>query len=133
MYRRLRDGVRGILFARAYKTTVGYVRRLEDGGVRTVLLVEAVPGDDAGGVKFVANATRFEQHMNVPIDDLRSWLPDNTTECYVRDWSGSSPEERESAEGLEGLIHRTEEVDEFVRKLLAALERRSHPNGTGVE
>ena len=133
LYRRLRDGVRGIFIAQAYRETVGYVRKLEDGGVRTLMLVEAVPGDDAGGVKFVAHATRFEQHMNVPMDDLRSWLPDNTTECEVQRWRGSSPEERESAEGLEGLFHRTEEVDEFVRKLSAVLERRSHPNGTGVE
>ncbi len=128
-YRRLRDGVRGIFFAQGYKETVGYVRRLEDGGVRTVMLVEAVPGDDAGGVKFVAHATRFERHMNVPMDDLRSWLPDNTTECDVRRWSGSSQEERASAEGLDGLFHRTDEVDKFVSKLSAALKRRSRPNG----
>ena len=38
-----------------------------------------------------------------------------------------------SAEGLEGLFHSTEEVDGFVGKLSAALERRSHPNGGGVE
>ena len=99
-----RPGVRGIFFAQAYKETVGYVRRLEDGGVRTVLLVEAVPGDDSGGVKFVAHATRFDQHMNVSMDDLRSWLPDNTTECDVRRWSGRAPEERETAEGLEGPV-----------------------------
>ena len=132
-YRRLRDSVRGIFFAQGYKETVAYVRRLENGGVRTVLLVDAVPGDAAGGVKFVAHATRFERHMNVPMDDLRSWLPGNTTESDVRRWSGSSPEERESAEGLEGLFHSTEEVDEFVTKLPSALERRSHPNGERVE
>ena len=127
IYKRLRDGVMGIFFAQGYKETVGYVRRLEDGGVRTVMLVEAVPGDNAGGVKFVAHATRFERHMSVPMDDLRSWLPDNTTECDVRRWSGSSQEERASAEGLEGLFHSTHEVDEFVSKLSAALKRRSRP------
>ena len=127
-YRRLREGVRGIFFAQGYKETVGYVRRLADGGVRTVMLVEAVPGDDAGGVKFVAHATRFERHMDVPMDDLRSWLPDNTTEYDVRRWSGSSPEERESAQGLEGLFHSTDEVDDFVAKLSAALAGRSQPD-----
>ena len=65
IYRRLRDGVRGIFFAQGYSETVAYVRRLESGGVRTMMLVEAVPGDDAGGVKFVAHAIRFEQYMNV--------------------------------------------------------------------
>ena len=36
VYRRLRDGVRGIFSAQAYSQTVGYVRRLENGGVRTL-------------------------------------------------------------------------------------------------
>ena len=125
IYRRLRDGVRGIFFAQGYSETVAYVRRLESGGVRTVMLVDAVPGDDAGGVKFVAHATRFERHMGVRMDNLKSWLPDNTVESDVRRWSGSSQEERISAEGLEGLFHSAEEVDGFVGKLSAALERRS--------
>ena len=129
LYRRLKDGVRGIFFAQGYSETVAYVRRLENGGVRTMMLVEAVPGDDAGGLKFVAHATRFEQHMNMGMDNLRSWLPDNTVECHVRGWSGSSPEERESAEGLEGLFHSADEVDSFVAKLSAALKRRPHSQG----
>ena len=129
IYWELRDGVRGIFFAQGYKDTVAYVRKLENGGVRTLMLVDAVPGDDAGGVKFVAHATRFERHMNVGMDDLRSWLPDNTTDSEVRRWSGSSPEERETAEGLEGLFHSTEEVDEFVARLAAAREKWSRPKG----
>ena len=131
VYRRLRDGVQGIFIAQAYKKTVGYVRRLDNGGVRTLMLVDAVPGDEARGVKFVVHATRFEQYMGVEMEDLRSWLPENTTDSYVRGWSGSSPEERESAEGLEGLFHRIEEVDEFVGKLSAWLDGRPHPNGVG--
>ena len=129
IYRRLRDGVRGIFFAQGYSETVAYVRRLENGGVRTLMLVDAVPGDDAGGVRFVAHATRFERHMNVPMDDLRSWLPPNTVECHVRGWSGSSPQERQSAEGLQGLFHSTEEVDAFLARLSAVLAARSRPHG----
>ncbi len=129
VYRRLRDGVRGIFFAQGYKETVAYVRRLENGRVRTMMLVDAVPGDDAGGVKFVAHATRFERYMDIGMDALRSLLPDNTKESDVRGWSGSSPEERESAQGLEGLFHSTDEVGEFVAKLSAALESRSRPLG----
>ena len=94
-----------------------------------MMLVDGVPGDDAGGVKFVAHATRFERYMNVPGDDLRSWLPCNTVECDVRRWSGSSPKERESAQGLEGLFHSAEEVDDFVAGLSAALAGRSRPQG----
>ena len=36
-----------------------------------MMLVDAVPGDDAGGVKFVAHATRFERYMNMGMDNLR--------------------------------------------------------------
>ena len=120
---RFRDGVRGIFSAQGYRETVGYVRRFEGGGVRTMMLVEAVPGDDAGGVRFVAHATRFERHMGVPPDELRSWLPRDTAETDVRTWSGSSPEERDSAHGLGGLFHSTEEVDRFVVGVTAALRR----------
>lgn len=42
LYRRLRDGVRGIFFAQGYAETVAYVRRLESGAVRTVMLVIGV-------------------------------------------------------------------------------------------
>ena len=119
VYRRLRDGVRGIFTANGYSRTVGYVRRLDDGGVRTLMLVEAVPGDDAGGMKFVAHATRFEQCMEVGMEGLRDLLPDNTVDCDVRRWNGSSPEERESAMGLEGLFHTLDEVDKFVSGLAA--------------
>ena len=117
VYRQLRDGVRGIFTANGYSRTVGYVRRLDDGGVRTLMLVEAVPGDDAGGMKFVAPATRFKRYMGVGMDGLRELLPDNTVDCDVRRWSGSSPEERESATGLEGLFYTVDEVDRFVSGL----------------
>ena len=119
VYRRLRDGVRGIFTANGYSRTVGYVRRLNDGGVRTLMLVEAVSGDDAGGMKFVAHATRFEQYMGVGMEGLRDLLPDNTMDCDVRRWNGSSPVERESAMGLEGLFHTLDEVDKFVSGLAA--------------
>ena len=119
VYRRLRDGVRGIFTANGYSRTVGYVRRLDDGGVRTLMLVEAVPGDDAGGMKFVAHATRFERYMGVGIEGLRELLPDNTVDCDVGRWNGSFPEERESALGLEGLFHTLDEVDKFVSGLAA--------------
>ena len=122
-YLRLRDGVRGIFSAQGYRERVAYVRRLEGGGVRTMMLVDAVPGDHAGGVRFVAHATRFEQHMDVPLGELRSWLPPDTVETDVRTWSGSSPEERDSAHGLEGVFHTTEDVERFVAGLTAALRR----------
>ena len=118
LYRRLRDGVRGIFTANAYSRTVGYVRRLENGGVRTLLLVSVDPSD-GGGMKFTVHGTRFEQHMGIEMADLRTMLPENTVDCNVRSWSGSSPEERQSAWGLEGLFHSVDEVDAFVSELAA--------------
>ena len=117
VYRRLRDGVRGIFTANGYSRTVGYVRRLENGGVRTLMLVGVVPGDDAHGMKFTVHATRFEHYMGIGMEDLRDKLPENTAECDVRGWSGSSAEERESSRGLEGLFHTVDEVDHFLGRL----------------
>ena len=51
VYRQLRDGVRGIFTANGYSQTVGYIRRLEGSGVRIMLLVRVVPGDDDGGMR----------------------------------------------------------------------------------
>ena len=53
------------------------------------------------------------------MEDLRDSLPVNTVDCNVRSWSGSSPEERESAMGLEGLFHTVDEIDRFVSGLAA--------------
>ena len=117
VYRRLRDGVRGIFTANGYSRTVGYVRRLDNGGVRTLMLVGVVPGDDAHGMKFTVHATRFERYMGMGMEDLRDKLPENTAECDVRGWSGSSAEERESAEGLRGFFRNTDGVERFVAGL----------------
>lgn len=117
VYRRLRDGVRGIFSANGYSQTVGYIRRLESGGVRTLMLVRAVPDDDEGGMRFTAHATRFKNHLSVDLEDLRASLPENAVQSDVSGWSGSSPEERQSSLGLEGLFHTMAEVDSFVEKL----------------
>lgn len=117
VYRRLRDGVRGIFSANGYSRTVGYTRQLEGGGVRTMLLTKAVSGDDEVGMGFTAHGTRFERIMNVGLEDLRASLPGNAVQCDVSGWSGSSPEERESALGIQGHFHTVDEVDFFVEKL----------------
>ena len=49
--------------------------------------------------------------------DLRASLPANAVQCDVSGWSGSSPEERESALGFEGRFHTVNEVDRFVENL----------------
>ena len=75
IYRRLRDGVREVFSDQAYFQTVGYVRRLEWGGMRTLMLVDAVSGDDDGGTRFVAHGNRFDEHMGIGMADLRALLP----------------------------------------------------------
>ena len=44
VYRRLRNGVYGIFTAQGYANTVAYVRRLENGSVRTLILVRGGAG-----------------------------------------------------------------------------------------
>ena len=118
LYRRLRNGFKGIFFARGYDNTVAYVRKLENGGQRTMILVKAVPGSIADAAEFTVHATRFEMHMGIGIDELRGWLPANTEEDPdVKKWSGSTPEERESATGFRGFFQTEKEVDNFLSGL----------------
>ena len=115
LYGRLRDGVRGIFFARGYRDTVAYVRRLGGGRERTVILVKAIADDAADGVEFFVHATRFQKHMGVDIDELRGWLPKNAEEYQdVRTWAGSSEEERKSATGFHGYFQSEDGVDKFL-------------------
>ena len=100
LYRRMREGVRGILYPRAYQESVTYVFRIEGGGERTILIVQAIPNEGVPGLPFVAHSTRFNNFLGVDGEELRKWLPENTREEDVTHWSGSSPEERENARGL---------------------------------
>ena len=123
LYGRVRAGVRGILNATAYSNSVGYYRRFDNGGSRTLLFVHAVPPDE-GGMSFTAHATRFDNHMGINLDELRAILPDNSREItHVRTWVGSEPEERENAVGLEGTFHTVEEVDQFITRLQGAVHQ----------
>ena len=118
LYRRLRNGFKGIFFARGYDNTVAYVRKLEGGGQRTLIFVKAVPGSIADAVEFTVHATRFEKHMGVGIDELRGWLPENAEEDRnINTWAGSSAEERKSATGFRGFFQTEEEVDKFLSGL----------------
>ena len=117
VYRRLRDEVRGIFSANGYSQTDGYTRRLENGGVRTMSLVRGACGDDEVGMGFTVHGTHFERVMNVGLGDPRASLPENAVQCDVSGWSGSSPEERESALGIEGHFRTVDEVDAFVKEL----------------
>ena len=117
LYKRIREGVRGILSASSVaQSSVGYTVKTDGGGERSVLLVRTYPGDE-GGLPFVVHATRFDNYMGVCLEKLQTWLPENMVESDVRGWARSSPEERENASGLKGVFQKAEEIDTFLKGL----------------
>ena len=120
MFGRMREGTRDILLARPYFQRIWYGARLEDGGQRALLIVYSVPDEEHQGMPFTLHVTRFNNYLKVSKEQLREWLPDNTEKRDVNHWAGSSPEERESAEGLGGYFQSVEEVEKF----LAGLKNR---------
>ncbi len=118
MFRKVRDGVQGILLARPYNKRIWYARRLDNGMQRTVLIVEAVPNEQGSGLVFTAHATRFKCYLKVDLEQLKDWLPQNSKQTYsVRSWSGSSDDERQEALGLEGSFQSVDEVEKFLNGL----------------
>lgn len=117
LFRQMREGTRGVLLARPYEHRIWYGKRLPDGRQRLVLIVSSVPSTEGGGMSFRIHATRFNQFWCVNEKQLREWLPEGTSEGSVRGWVGSSPEERESAQGLEGTFKNVEEVEKFLAGL----------------
>ena len=118
LYSRIREGVRGVLFAQVLtKRNVGYAVRLNGGSIRTVLIIPAVPDEDGTGLSFTAHASRFEEHLGVNLAELESWLPQSARTHGVQGWSGSSPEEKENALGLTGSFQNVEEVERFLTGL----------------
>ena len=119
LYARIREGVRGILSTQVLtKRNVGYAVNLDSGGIRTVLIIPAVPDDEEGsGLSFVAHATRFMNYLGVNLEELEGWLPRSARTYGVQGWSGSSPEERANALGLTGSFQSVEEVETFLAGL----------------
>lgn len=121
LYRRVREGVSRIFTAYPYSQAVGYYRRFDDGGTRTVMFVEAVPAGETGGLGFTIHATRFGNCFKVGLEDLKAMLPGNVSKTTkVRSWRRSSEEEQADAVGLGGAFHTTAEVDTFITGLQAA-------------
>lgn len=123
LYGQIRDGLRGTFSAGGVSLrSVGYKVRTASGGVRTVLIVDACHDEGEAGLPFVVHATRFQEYLDVDVEKLRSWLPDDTRERSVSNWSGSSPEEREHAVGLSGYFRDQGEVDTFLNGVKAAID-----------
>lgn len=116
LYREVRRGVRGILSAQPYSESVAYRAKRDDGGVRTVMFIGAVPPQN-GGLRFTIHSTRFQELLEINIQDLRNSLPDSTNDARVSHWVGASEDERQNAQGLRGTFQTSEEVGKFVNLL----------------
>ncbi len=125
LWAQLKDGVQGTLSAQPYKDRMWYQLRLHDGGVRTVLIAYASATDMKRGLEFIVHATRIEKHLRVDPVALMDWLPSGSDEADVSRWSGSSDEERASAEGRRGFFKNTGQVEKFVDALSDAKDRSS--------
>jgi hypothetical protein len=120
LYAQLRNGVRGILSAQPYFDRVWYRLRRDDGSVRTVLIVDAIPQQETSGLGFRLHATRLKDQLGTDFETLRTWLPPNADEVDLSGWAGSSEDERREARGLKGSFQSTDEVDKFVAALRSA-------------
>ena len=127
LYAQMRSGVRGILSAQPYTNRVWYRLHRDDGGMRTVLIVDAIPHDENGELGFRVHADRFKDQLGIDFETLRTWLPTNSHEEDLSRWPGSSEDERRGARGLRGFFQNSEEVGKFVDALrsLTALSRTS--------
>lgn len=120
LYAQLRNGVRGILSAYAYSDRVWYRLRRDDGGVRTVLIVNAIPDPDNSGLSFSVHVDRLKDQLGIDFETLRTWLPPNSHEVDLKGWAGSSKYDKRGTRGLRGFFQSTEEVDKFVDALRSA-------------
>ena len=120
MFRLMREGTRDDFLARPYYEKVWYGVRLANVGLRAVLWIWSVPTKYGQDMDFVIHTTRFSEHIGVSREHLLEWLPENTRDEDVRRWAGSSPEERENAQGLGGCFQSVEEVERFLAGLSRA-------------
>ena len=63
LYAHMRNGVRGIMTAQPYSDRVWYRLPRDNGGVRTVLIVSAIPHEENGGLGFTVHADRLEGQL----------------------------------------------------------------------
>ncbi len=129
LFSQVRNGVRGILSHEPYSDRVWYWLRRDDGSRRTILIIRAVPHEENVGLGFIVHATRFENHLGIALEELRTWLPSNCQDEDVSGWSGSSEEEKRGARGLKGSFQNEDEVEKFLTELkkAAATSRTTGP------
>ena len=129
LFLRLKVGLKGVLrHGGTEKDKARYRWQYKDNNKdkQTLILDVYAESAEPGKMPFVINATRCNNHLHISIEKLRAMLPTNTKEYPgVREWHYSSPEEKESAEGLKGTFCTHDEVDKFAAGLREAKERLS--------
>ena len=124
LFDQVRNGVRSVLSPEPYENRVWYKLRRKEGGFRTVLIVDTTPHMNSGGsgLGFRVHATRLKEHLNIDLQQLKTWLPATSCETEkIRGWSGSSEDERNCAIGLEGYLQSKKEVEKFVAEFRNAI------------
>ena len=114
MFRLMKEGTRDVFLARPYRNRIWYGVRLPGGSQRSLIIVWAGREELEPGMRFSLHATRFSNLRGVSEEQLRAWLPSNTHDVNVRDWVGSSPEERENAQGLGGYFQSVADVQRLL-------------------
>ena len=72
LYGQLRNGVRGTLSAQPYTNRVWYRIRRVDGGIRTVLIVNAERYSENAGLPFRVHADRLKDHFGIDFEELQT-------------------------------------------------------------
>ena len=104
LYAQMKNGVRGILSAQPYTNRIWYRIRRDHGGMRTVLIVDAEPHSENGGLGFRVHSTRLKDLLGIDFEELRTWLPQNSREEDLSGWAGSSEEEEKKRAWSGGLL-----------------------------
>ena len=120
LYRRLLN-LRDVLKIKLLMEETHFIWRFKDGdiGRRTTLIVANVAKPDNGGLAFEIHATRFNDHLNISQEDLRTMLPIDAKEEKGYRWSRSSQKDA----WFLGAFRTVEEVDTFVAKLTEAVKQ----------
>ena len=115
-------GLGSVLEVKRHNEETGFIWHFEDSDGRgrwpNVMIVDAANPDN-GGLTFVINATRFRDHLKIPLDNLCTMLPGNVREGSDVSSGWGSPEDT----WLLGAFHTVEEVETFVAKLTEAAAR----------
>lgn len=122
VFAKVRSSLRGALSTSGTsREVVWYRAQTSDSRKLTVLKVFLEPD----GMRFKLHVDRVAEHLGMSREQIESVLPANAHEDNsVRDWRGASEEEKQSAIGLAGTFHTTDEVAKFAQAVQAAARNR---------